>query len=502
MIKKIIEYSVHNKFIVIALTAMLMMSGYFSLKNIPLDAIPDLSDTQVIIYTQWMKSPEIVENQVTYPIVSGLLGMPKVKAVRGLTDYGLSYVYVIFEDGTDLYWARSRVLEFLNRVTPSLPKDAKTEIGPDATSVGWIYQYALVDKTHSHSINELRNFQDFNLKFHLQSLPGVSEVATLGGNSTELQIHVDPYKLQNFHLTFSDVMKAIRESNQESGAGLIEVSGTEYMIRSSGLIKNLDELRDTIIYRDLKTHSVVRLKEVAHVSPGPAARRGISDLNGEGDTVSGIIIMRQGEDTPRVIERVKAKLEELKSSLPEGVEIQTVYDRSDLIGRALQTLKHNLIEEMIIVSIVILIFLWHVPSALVPIITIPISVLLAFIPLYLSGQSSNIMSLAGIAISIGVLVDGAIVEVENAYRKIQHWDENGRKESFLHVRLEALLEVGPSVFFSLLVIAVAFLPIFTLVDQEGRMFKPLAYSKKLCDGDRSSSFDHTRSSSKNDVFAH
>ncbi len=479
MIKKIIEYSVHNKFIVIALTAMLMISGYFSLKNIPLDAIPDLSDTQVIIYTQWMKSPEIVENQVTYPIVSGLLGMPKVKAVRGLTDYGLSYVYVIFEDGTDLYWARSRVLEFLNRVTPSLPKDAKTEIGPDATSVGWIYQYALVDKTHSHSINELRNFQDFNLKFHLQSLPGVSEVATLGGNSTELQIHVDPYKLQNFHLTFSDVMKAIRESNQESGAGLIEVSGTEYMIRSSGLIKNLDELRDTIIYRDLKTHSVVRLKEVAHVSPGPAARRGISDLNGEGDTVSGIIIMRQGEDTPRVIERVKAKLEELKSSLPEGVEIQTVYDRSDLIGRALQTLKHNLIEEMIIVSIVILIFLWHVPSALVPIITIPISVLLAFIPLYLSGQSSNIMSLAGIAISIGVLVDGAIVEVENAYRKIQHWDENGRKESFLHVRLEALLEVGPSVFFSLLVIAVAFLPIFTLVDQEGRMFKPLAYSKNF-----------------------
>lgn len=479
MIKKIIEFSVYNKFIVIAITGMLMFGGYLSLKNIPLDAIPDLSDTQVIIYTQWMKSPEIVENQVTYPIVSGLLGMPKVKAVRGLTDYGLSYVYVIFEDGTDLYWARSRVLEFLNRITPTLPKDAKTEIGPDATSVGWIFQYALVDKTNKHSINDLRNYQDFNLKFHLQSLPGVAEIATLGGSATELQIQVDPYKLQNFHLSFPEVMKAIKESNQESGAGIIEVSGTEYMIRSSGLIRNLDELRDTIIFRDLKTHSLVRLKDVAHVAYGPAARRGISDYNGEGDTVSGIVIMRQGEDTPRVIERVKNKLEELKKSLPEGVEVKIVYDRSDLISRALHTLKNNLIEEMIIVSIVILIFLWHVPSALVPIVTIPISVLLAFIPLYLSGQSSNIMSLAGIAISIGVLVDGAIIEVENAYRKIQQWDENGRKESFLHVRLEALLEVGPSVFFSLLVIAVAFLPIFTLVDQEGRMFKPLAYSKNF-----------------------
>jgi Cu(I)/Ag(I) efflux system membrane protein CusA/SilA len=479
MIKKIIEYSVHNKAIIIALTIMLMLGGYLSLKNIPLDAIPDLSDTQVIIYSQWMRSPEIVENQVTYPIISGLLGMPKVKAVRGLTDYGLSYVYVIFEDNTDLYWARSRVLEFLNRVTPNLPKDVKLEIGPDATSVGWIYQYTLEDKTHTHSINELRNIQNFNLKYHLQSIPGVAEVAAIGGNSTELQVQVDPYKLQNYHLAFTDVLKTIRESNQESGAGTLEVSGTEYMIRSSGLIKNLDELRDTVIYRDLKTHSNIRVRDVAHVSFGPAARRGISDLNGTGDTVSGIIVMRQGEDTPRVIERVKAKLEELKTTLPIGIEIKTVYDRSDLISRALETLKHNLFEEMFIVSLVILIFLWHIPSAIVPIITIPISVLLAFIPLYLSGQSSNIMSLAGIAISIGVLVDGAIVEVENAYRKIQHWDENGRKENFLNVRLEALLEVGPSVFFSLLVIAVAFLPIFTLVDQEGKMFRPLAFSKNF-----------------------
>jgi Cu(I)/Ag(I) efflux system membrane protein CusA/SilA len=479
MIKRIIEFSVRNKFLIIALTIVAMLGGYYSLKNIPVDAIPDLSDTQVIIYSKWDRSPEIIENQVTYPIVAGLLGAPKVKAVRGLTDYGFSYVYVIFEDGTDLYWARSRVLEFLNRVTPTLPNGVKTELGPDATSVGWIFQYALVDNSHKLNNAELRSLQDWNIKFHLQGVSGVAEVASVGGFEKQLQVQVDPQKLQNFHLSFQEVMKAVKESNQETGARVLEVSGAEYMIRSRGLVSNLDEIKNTVVFRDIKNSAVIKVKDLAVVTWGPEERRGITDLDGTGDSVGAVVVMRQGEDTPRVIERVKAKLEELKPSLPSGVEIKTVYDRSDLIERALDTLKHNLVEEMIIVSAVILIFLWHIPSAIVPIITIPISVLLAFIPLFLTGQSSNIMSLAGIAISIGVLVDGAIVEVENAYRKIQHWDENGRKEDFHKVRLEALLEVGPSVFFSLLVIAIAFLPVFTLVDQEGRLFKPLAFSKNF-----------------------
>jgi Cu(I)/Ag(I) efflux system membrane protein CusA/SilA len=482
MIKKIIEFSVRNKFLIIALTIVAMFGGYYSLKNIPVDAIPDLSDTQVIIYSKWDRSPEIIENQVTYPIIAGLLGAPKVKAVRGLTDYGFSYVYVIFEDGTDLYWARTRVLEFLNRVTPTLPNGVKTELGPDATSVGWVYQYALTDKSHKLNNADLRSLQDWNLKFHLQSIPGVAEVASVGGYSKQLQIQVDPLKLQNFHISFQDVMKAVKESNQETGARVMEVSGAEYMIRSRGLVSSLDEIKDSVVFRDIKNAAVIKVKDVAHVTWGPEERRGITDLDGTGDSVGAVVIMRQGEDTPRVIEKVKAKLEELKLTLPAGVEIKTVYDRSDLIDRALETLRHSLIEEMIIVSLVILIFLWHIPSAIVPIITIPIAVLLAFIPLFLTGQSSNIMSLAGIAISIGVLVDGAIVEVENAYRKIQYWDENGRKESFYKVRLEALLEVGPSVFFSLLVIAVAFLPVFTLIDQEGRLFKPLAFSKNFTMG--------------------
>lgn len=482
MIKKIIEFSVENKFFIIALTIVAMLGGYYSLKNIPVDAIPDLSDTQVIIYSKWDRSPEIIENQVTYPIIAGLLGAPKVKAVRGITDYGFSYVYVIFEDGTDLYWARTRVLEFLNRVTPTLPTGVKTELGPDATSVGWVFQYVLTDTTHQRNNADLRSLQDWNLKFHLQSIPGVAEVASIGGFSKQLQVQVDPLKLQNFHIGFQDVMMAVKQSNQETGARVLEVSGAEYMIRSRGLISSIDEIKDTVVFRDIKNSATIRVKDVAHVTWGPEERRGITDLDGTGDSVGAVVIMRQGEDTPRVIEKIKAKLDELKPTLPKGVEIKTVYDRSDLIDRALETLRGSLIEEMIIVSLVILIFLWHIPSAIVPIVTIPIAVLLAFIPLFLTGQSSNIMSLAGIAISIGVLVDGAIVEVENAYRKIQHWDENGRKESFYKVRLEALMEVGPAVFFSLLVIAIAFLPVFTLVDQEGRLFKPLAFSKNFTMG--------------------
>ena len=479
MIKAIIRYSAENPAVVLVLSFFAVMLGYTCLNRIPLDAIPDLSDTQVIIYSKWDRSPDVLENQVTYPIIAGLLGAPKVKSVRGLTDFGFSYVYVIFEDGTDLYWARSRVLEYLNRVASSLPSGVTSELGPDATSVGWVYQYALRDKNHKLNPAELRTIQDWTLRFHLQSVPGVAEVASVGGFVKQYQVQVDPIKLQNYHLSFDDVLKAVRESNQESGGRVLEFSGSEAMVRSHGLIQTSEDLSNAVVMFNPRTRSSILVKDVAHVTLGPEMRRGVADLNGEGDTVGGIIVMRQGENTPEVIERVKTKLQEIKSSLPSGVEIVTTYDRSDLIERAVETLKHNLIEELVIVSLVILIFLWHIPSAIVPIITIPIAVILSFIPLYLMGQTSNIMSLAGIAISIGVLVDGAIVEVENAYRKIQFWEAGGKKESFHKVRLDALLEVGPSVFFSLLVIAVAFLPVFTLVDQEGRLFRPLALSKNL-----------------------
>ncbi len=479
MIKRIIEFSATNRLLVLVVTFVLMGLGIYSAKQIPLDAIPDLSDTQVIIYSKWDRSPEIIEKQVTYPIVAALLGAPKIKTVRGFSDFGYSYVYVIFEDGTDLYWARSRVIEYLNRITSQLPEGVKTELGPDATSVGWVYQYTVTDKSLKRNAGDLRSLQDWTIRYRLQSVPGVAEVASVGGFVKQFQVKVDPTKLELFQVTLDQVLDAVRNTNQETGGRVIEFSGTEAMVRSQGLISNIEEIENTVVTYPMKSRAPILVKQVADVSIGPEIRRGITDFNGHGDTVGGIIVMRQGEDAPSVIGRVKERISEIQKSLPEGVEIETVYDRSDLIHRAIETLKGTLIEELIIVSLVILLFLWHVPSALVPIATIPISVLLAFIPLVLLGQSSNIMSLAGIAISIGVLVDGAIVEVENAYRKIQLWDENGRKESFFKVRLEALTEVGPSVFFSLLVIAVSFLPIFTLIDQEGRLFRPLALSKNL-----------------------
>jgi Cu(I)/Ag(I) efflux system membrane protein CusA/SilA len=479
MIKKIIEFSAHNRFLVIMMTAVLMVGGVIALKKIPLDAIPDLSDTQVIIYSKWDRSPDIMENQVTYPIVSSLLGAPKVKSVRGFSDYGYSYVYVIFEDGTDLYWARSRVLESLNRITSQIPAGVQTEIGPDATSVGWVYQYILKDESGKFNSADLRSMQDWLIRFQLQSVQGVAEVAAIGGFVKQYQIKVNPTKLSLFQLTMNQVMEAVKNTNQESGGRTIEFSGTEAMVRSRGLVDKVEDIENAVVMYNPRSRAPILVKQVATVSVGPEMRRGLTDFNGFGDAIGGIVIMRQGEDAPAVINRVKDKIKDIQKSLPEGVKVVSVYDRSDLIDRAIETLKGTLLEELIIVSLIILIFLWHIPSALVPIVTIPISVLLAFIPLYLLGQSSNIMSLSGIAISIGVLVDGAIVEVENAYRKIQLWDQNGRKENFFNVRLDALLEVGPSVFFSLLVIAVAFIPIFTLVDQEGRLFRPLAMSKNL-----------------------
>lgn len=479
MIKRIIEFSATNRFLVLAITFVFIGLGIYSLKNIPLDAIPDLSDTQVIIYSKWDRSPEIIEKQVTYPIVASLLGAPKIKSVRGFSDYGYSYVYVIFEDQADLYWARSRVVEYLSRISAQLPQGVQTELGPDATSVGWVFQYALVDQSGKLNSGDLRSLQDWTLRYQLQSVPGVAEVASVGGFVKQFQVKVDPRKLELFQVTLAQVLDAVRNANQETGGRVIEFSGTEAMVRSQGLVSTVEDLENAVVTYPMKGRSPILVKQLADVSIGPELRRGITDLNGQGDTVGGIIVMRQGEDAPSVIGRVKDQISEIQKSLPEGVMIKTVYDRSDLIHRAIETLKGTLIEELIIVSLVILLFLWHVPSALVPIVTIPIAVVLSFIPLLLLGQSANIMLLAGIAISIGVLVDGAIVEVENAYRKIQLWDEGGRKESFFKVRLEALTEVGPSVFFSLLVIAVAFLPIFTLVDQEGRLFRPLALSKNL-----------------------
>ena len=481
LIQRLISLCAHNPVFTMLAVATLGAVAFYALKNIRLDALPDLSDTQVIIYSKWDRSPDVIEDQVTYPIVSSLLGAPRVKAIRGFSDFGFSYVYVIFADGTDIYWARSRVLEYLSKIQSRLPAGVKTELGPDATGVGWVFEYALKDTSGTHSLDELRSYQDWSLRYALQSVPGVAEVASIGGFQRQYQITVDPNRLAAYGLSLAQVTEAVRGSNNETGGRLIEFSGAEYMVRVRGYAKTLADFGQIV----LKTGPggvPVLLRDVARVELGPDIRRGIVDLDGRGDHVGGIVVMRHGENALNVIRRVKAKMAELKPSLPKGVEFVTTYDRSDLIHRALATLKHELGQEMIIVSLVILIFLWHFPSAIVPIITIPVSVFLSFIPLYLMGVTVNIMSLAGIAISIGVLVDGAIVEVENAYNRIHHWQAEGRPGDFHQVRLNALMEVGPSVFFSLLIIAVAFLPIFTLVDQEGRLFKPLAYSKTMAMG--------------------
>jgi Cu(I)/Ag(I) efflux system membrane protein CusA/SilA len=477
-ITRVITFSATNPWLVISLTAVLVALSLALLKTIRLDALPDLSDTQVIIYSKWDRSPDIIEDQVTYPIVSALLGAPKVKAVRGLTDFGFSYIYVIFEDGTDIYWARSRVIEYLSKIQSRLPDGVRTELGPDATGVGWVYQYALVDRSGTHALDELRSYQDWTLRYAVQAVPGVAEVASIGGFVRQYQVTVDPNRLAAYGVPLETVVAAVRDSNNEVGGRLLEFAGAEYMVRGRGYSRTVADF-ESIVVKATAAGVPVLLRDVARVEIGPELRRGVSDLDGTGDTVGGIVVMRHGENALNVIRRVKARLEELKPSLPAGVEIVTTYDRSTLIERAIETLKHELKIEMVIVSLVILVFLWHIPSAVVPIVTIPVSVLLAFIPMYYFGVTVNIMSLAGIAISIGVLVDGAIVEVENAYNKLYHWQAGGRKGDFHAVRLAALTEVGPSVFFSLLVIAVAFLPVFALVDQEGRLFKPLAYSKNL-----------------------
>lgn len=479
MIERLIAWCAFHRWLVLMLTAVAVMAGVWCIDHIRLDALPDLSDTQVVVYSKWDRSPDIIEDQVTYPIITSLLGAPKVKAIRGYSDFGYSFVYVIFEDGTDIYWARSRVLEYLSKVQQRLPQGVQTEMGPDATGLGWVYQYGLVDTTGAHSLDEMRSYQDWFLRYALQSVQGVSEVASIGGFVRQYQVTVDPVVLANHGIAIDAVVQAIRDGNNDVGARVVEMAGIEYMVRGLGYAKSTADFEAIVVGMDEKTGAPVRVTDVGHVTMGPEIRRGVTDWNGEGNVVAGIVVMRQGENALSVIDRVKTKLASLESSLPTGMKIVPLYDRSGLIKDSIQTLKHELIVEVIIVSLVILFFLWHIPSAVVPILTIPISVVLSFIPLYLLGVTSNIMSLAGIAISIGVLVDGAIVEVENAYKKLQIWNDSGRPGDFHEVRLKALQQVGPSVFFSLLVIAVAFLPIFALEDQEGRLFKPLAYSKNL-----------------------
>jgi Cu(I)/Ag(I) efflux system membrane protein CusA/SilA len=478
LIERTIEWCAKNKFLVLVFTVVAVAGAVHAMRSIPLDAIPDLSDTQVIVYSRWDRSPDIIEDQVTYPIVTALLGAPRIKAVRGFSDFGYSYVYVIFEDGTDLYWARSRTLEYLSKILPRLPEGVRTEMGPDATSVGWVYQYALVDKSGENDLAQLRTYQDWYLRYQLQAVPGVAEVASVGGFQKQYQVNVDPNALQAFDIPLAKVVQSIRDGNNDTGGRLVEFSGAEYMVRGRGYARTITEIENIVVANDPQGTPVL-VKNIGRVSLGPEIRRGIIDLNGEGDTVGGTVVMRAGENALNVIGRVKARLDELRPSMPRGVEVVTTYDRSELIERSIDTLKEELLMEIAIVSFVILLFLWHFPSAIIPILTIPVSVVLAFIPMYFMGLTSNIMSLTGIAISIGVLVDGAIVEVENAYKRLEQWIEGGRQGDFHEVRLRALKEVGPSVFFSLLVIAVAFMPVFTLVDQEGRLFKPLAYTKNL-----------------------
>jgi Cu(I)/Ag(I) efflux system membrane protein CusA/SilA len=476
MISRIIELSARNRLLVFLLVSAAALAGWWALRTIPLDAIPDLSDTQVIVYSRWDRSPDIMEDQVTYPIVSAMLGAPKVKDIRGFSDFGYSYVYIIFEDGTDIYWARSRTLEYLSKILPRLPGDVKTELGPDATGVGWVFQYALVDQTGRRDLAELRSLQDWFLRYQLQAVPGVAEVAPLGGFVRQYQVNVDPNRLAAFGIPISKVVAAVRGGNNDAGGRLVEFTGREYMVRGRGYARSTADLGNIVLETN-STGAPVLIRDVGTVTLGPDIRRGIADLDGKGEVVSGIVVIRQNENALRVIERVKAKLREIEPSLPPGVKVVTAYDRSELILASVANLKHTLIEELVVVAIVILIFLWHVPSAVIPILTIPVTVLIAFVPMRLMGMSSNIMSLGGIAIAVGAMVDAAIVVVEQTHKKLENAAESWSAADYRNAIVSAVKEVGGPSFFALLVIAVSFLPVLTLEAQEGRLFKPLAYTK-------------------------
>jgi Cu(I)/Ag(I) efflux system membrane protein CusA/SilA len=478
MINRIIDFSVRNKVIIFILVTVACIWGWWSMKNVSLDAIPDLSETQVIVYSRWDRSPDIIEDQVTYPIVTAMLGAPKVKAVRGFSDFGYSFVYVIFEDNTDIYWARSRTLEYLSGVLPRLPQGVQTELGPDATGLGWVYQYALVDTSGKHSLADLRSFQDWYLRYYLKSVSGVAEVASLGGFVRQYQVNVDPNRLRAYGIPISRVVEAVQSGNVEVGGRLIEFGGTEYMVRGRGYARSITDF-ENIVLSASETGSPICIKDIGEVTHGPDYRRGVADLDGEGEVVSGIVVMRHGQNALDVIDRVKAKIREIEPGLPEGVKILPVYDRSDLIRKSIDTLRGTLIEVIITVSLVIFLFLWHVPSAMIPVITIPIAVLISFVPFRAMGITANIMSLGGIAIAVGALVDAAIVVVEQTHKRLEEWKQAGEQGDYREVIVDAIKQVAGPSFFALLVIGVSFLPVLTLEAEEGRLFKPLAYTKTL-----------------------
>jgi Cu(I)/Ag(I) efflux system membrane protein CusA/SilA len=477
MIERLIEWSARNKFYIFLCTFFAIAWGVWALYHTPLDAIPDLSDVQVIVFAEWKgRSPDLVEDQVTYPIVTALLSAPKVKVVRGYSFFGLSFVYVIFQDGTDIYWARSRVLEYMQGVVGRLPEGVTPTLGPDATGVGWAFEYALVDKTGHHDLAQLRTLQDWYVRYWLESVPGVSEVASLGGFVKQYQVDINPDTLLAYHLPINRVINAIRHSNNDVGGRVVEFTGREYMVRGLGYIKNISDIEKIAVGTN-DQGTPVYLRDVANVHLGPDIRRGVADLNGQGEVVGGIVVVRYGENALEVIQRVKQKISQIKAALPEGVEIVPVYDRSDLILKSVDTLKEKLLEETLIVSLVCLLFLFHFRSALVAILTLPVAVLMMLVTMYYIHLNSNIMSLGGIAIAIGAMVDGAIVMIENAHKRLERWEHEGKNGSRNFVVIEAAKEVGKPLFFSLLIIAVSFIPVFTLEAQEGRLFKPLAYTK-------------------------
>jgi len=475
MIAFIIDWSLRNRFLVILLTAMLTAWGIYALKNTPLDAIPDLSDVQVIIKTTYPgQAPQVVEDQVTYPLTTAMLSVPRATNVRGYSFFGDSFVYVIFEDGTDPYWARSRVLEYLNQAASKLPADARPELGPDATGVGWVYEYALVDRNGNHDLAQLRSLQDWFLKYELQTVPGVSEVATIGGMVKQYQVVLDPNKLRAYDLPLEKIRSAIQRGNQEVGGSVIELAEAEYMVRATGYIDALDDLKHIPLGVNERGIPIL-LKDVAHIRLGPQLRRGIAELDGEGEVVGGIIVMRFGENAQKTISLVKTRLAELGKGLPPGVEIVETYDRSALIGRAVDTLSGKLLEEFIVVILVCALFLFHLRSALVIVISLPIGILSAFIVMQHMGINANIMSLGGIAIAIGAMVDAAIVMIENVHKHMENTGVTADNRWML-IR-DAAVEVGPPLFFSLMIITLSFLPVFTLQSQEGKLFAPLAYTK-------------------------
>lgn len=473
-VSKVIAYCANKPGITILLVLIMALWGYRSLFQAPLDAIPDLSDAQVIVYTPWSgRSPDLVEDQITYPLTTALLSVPNVRFVRGQSFLGASFVYVIFEDGTDIYWARSRVLEYLNMVASQLPDGVQPSLGPDATGVGWVFQYALVDKTGKHDLAELRALQDFKLRYWLSAIDGVAEVASVGGFVKEYQVQIDPHRLASFGIGLPKVIEAIRRSNNDVSGRVLEISGHEHFVRGRGYLKSREDLTKVVIGVD-KNHVPIKLSQVADVTLGPAMQRGLAELDGEGQTVGGIVVMRYGENALNVIERVKQRLHDVQAGLPDSVEVVITYDRSDLIKRAIDTLKHTLIEEMIVVSLIIVAFLLHVRSALVACITLPIAILLAFIPMAGQDLTANIMSLGGIAVAIGAMVDAAVVMMDNVHKKLSHEHSETDRKALI---IRAMQDVGPSIFFSLVIITISFIPVFSLEATEGRLFKPLAFTK-------------------------